>query len=108
MRQPYIGSARSTRIAPVTGTIDPERELEAIRSLAPLEGRRVLELGCGEGRLTRPLAVLAASVTAIDTDEKTIARARASLPDVDLRVASAIDLDAPDGEFDLALFSWSL
>ena len=78
-----------------------------------MDGLRVLELGCGDGRLTFPLARTAASIFAVDPDEERIAAARASLPSslaakVELSVAGAAEVEAQEQEFDLALFSWSL
>jgi ubiquinone/menaquinone biosynthesis C-methylase UbiE len=93
---------------------DPEgRDLHALRELAPLDGLHVLELGCGDGRLTFQFADAAASVYAVDPDEERIAKARASLPEaladtVTFAVAGAAEIEAPAREFDLALFSWSL
>jgi SAM-dependent methyltransferase len=45
----------------------------------PLEGRRVLDLGCGTGRHTLALAVAGASVTALDGSLEMMARARFKL-----------------------------
>ena len=78
-----------------------------------MDGLHVLELGCGEGRLTFQFADAAASVFAVDPDEERIAAARASLratlaESVSFEVAGAADVDPPRREFDLALFSWSL
>jgi ubiquinone/menaquinone biosynthesis C-methylase UbiE len=80
---------------------------------APLDGMRVLELGCGDGRLTFRYANAAASVLAVDPDADRIAQARASLsPElattVTFAVCGAEEVDAPRASFDLALFSWSL
>jgi ubiquinone/menaquinone biosynthesis C-methylase UbiE len=94
--------------------IDPEGvELRTLRELTPVDGLHVLELGCGEGRLTFQIADTAASVFAVDPDEGRIAAARASLraalaERVSFEVAGAADVDPPRREFDLALFSWSL
>jgi len=94
--------------------VDPEGvELRAIAEIAPLEAIRVLELGCGDGRLTLPLASSAASIVAVDPDAERVGSARASLPaeleeKVRFVVAGAAEVDVPRGEFDLALFSWSL
>jgi 2-polyprenyl-3-methyl-5-hydroxy-6-metoxy-1,4-benzoquinol methylase len=65
----------------VARTLDPEgAHLAALRRLADFEGLRVLEVGCGEGRLTRGIATDAASVLAYDPDGASIAEAHASLP----------------------------
>lgn len=94
--------------------IDPEGvELRTLRRLAPVDGLRVLELGCGEGRLTFQLARAAASVVAVDPDEERVVSARRSLPlelagKVSFRVAGAAEVEAPGRRFDLALFAWSL
>lgn len=56
---------------------------------------RVVEIGCGVGRLTRPLASRAAHVTAVDVSTEMVSRARralADLPNVDLRVGTGTDL----------------
>lgn len=93
---------------------DPEgAEIAALARLAPMGGMRVLELGCGDGRLTFRYAEEAASVLAVDPDTDSIAAATAALPSalagrVSFAVAGAAEVDAPVAEFDLALFSWSL
>ncbi len=94
--------------------IDPEGvELRTLRELAPVDRLRVLELGCGDGRLTRQYAGAAASVFAVDPDEERITEARRSLPPelddrVSFAVAGAAEVKPPRRRFDLALFSWSL
>ncbi len=93
---------------------DPEGvELQALRTLAPVDGLRVLELGCGEGRLTFQYAAAAASVLAVDPDAERIANARRSLPPelddtVSFAVSGTVEVKARGRRFDLALFSWSL
>jgi ubiquinone/menaquinone biosynthesis C-methylase UbiE len=94
--------------------VDPEgRETEALARLAPVDGLRALELGCGDGRLTFRFAGTAASVLAVDPDAERIEQARAALgaelaEKVTFAVAEAAEVDARPGSFELALFSWSL
>lgn len=94
--------------------IDPDgAELAAIERLASLEGRRVLELGCGDGRLTFEYAASTAFVLAVDQDEEQIAAALRARPAglaerVSFEPVGAADVDAPRHSFDVALFSSSL
>jgi predicted RNA methylase len=65
----------------VTSVLDPEEaHLAALRRLGDSRGRHVLELGCGDGRLTLGIAEEAASVLAFDPDAEAVQRARQSLP----------------------------
>jgi 2-polyprenyl-3-methyl-5-hydroxy-6-metoxy-1,4-benzoquinol methylase len=94
--------------------LDPEgAHLAALRRLASFRGRQILELGCGDGRLTLPIAADAAAVLAFDPDAEAIDRARRSLPAeladrVAYRVASGEEIEVEPTSFDLAVFSWSL
>ncbi|WP_420643935.1 class I SAM-dependent methyltransferase [Candidatus Leptofilum sp.] len=94
--------------------IDPEeREFEALLALAgDLTGQRVLEVGCGNGRITTHLAPHAAHITAIDPDAKRIATAKANLPPelahkISYRTLALEELP-PDEKYDMVLLSWSL
>ncbi|HXV57395.1 MAG TPA: class I SAM-dependent methyltransferase [Gaiellaceae bacterium] len=94
--------------------LDPEgSHLAALRRLADFRGARVLEVGCGDGRLTAGIAEEAASVWAFDPDGAAIARAGARLAGdvaerVTLRVGGAREIEIPRADFDLVVFSWSL
>lgn len=88
-------------------------ELRLIERFVGFRRKRVLEIGCGDGRLTFQYAPLASSVMAIDPDRASIDEAafqqeERGIDNVDFRVGSIERL--PDGgqPFDLALFSWSL
>ena len=88
-------------------------EPAAIDRVVELGGKRVLEVGCGEVRLTRFAAERAAEVYAFDPDGERVARATEALaPELRERVRFAVhDADALDQErrrFDLALCGWSL
>jgi len=94
--------------------VDPDGvEAATIRELVALRGRRVVDVGCGDGRLSLVCAREGASVYAFDADEEAIALARSETPRalrrrIRFEVADAAQLELPKGEFDLALFSWSL
>ncbi len=98
----------------MTPVLDPEgAHLAALRRLADFRGRRVLEMGCGDGRLTLGIARDAAHVLAFDPDADAIDRAGRALPDelaerVTYRVASAKEIELEPQSFDLVVFSWSL
>jgi 2-polyprenyl-3-methyl-5-hydroxy-6-metoxy-1,4-benzoquinol methylase len=60
---------------------DPENnEIKALRSLVDFTDATVLEIGCGDGRLTRRYAEDAKRVTAIDPFEPSIRRAKENAP----------------------------
>jgi SAM-dependent methyltransferase len=78
-----------------------------IELLTPPVGR-VLDVGCGEGRLPRDLKRLGYDVIGIDGSETLIAFAREADPDGDYRVADAADLPLPDGSVRLVTAFMSL
>ena len=94
--------------------LDPEgAHFEALERVADFAGARVLEVGCGDGRLTVPVARRAASVFAFDPDEEAVGTAREALPAelaerVIFEAASATEIEIPRTAFDIVLFSWSL
>lgn len=96
--------------------LDPEgHEIEALFDLVDLGGKEVLEIGCGDGRLTWRYTVRAAHVTAIDPFADAIDRALESMPAaaigrVDLRHVAFEDFAAASepSTFDVAILSWSL
>jgi 2-polyprenyl-3-methyl-5-hydroxy-6-metoxy-1,4-benzoquinol methylase len=89
---------------------DPEEfERYALARLQPsFAGLRVLEIGAGDGRLTRRYVRDAASVVAIDPDEEDIAALRDELPHVDARAVGIESLALPGESVDIVLFAWSL
>ena len=86
-------------------------ELDTVRELVDVAGKRVVELGCGNGRFTFLYADEPAYVLGIDPKRNEIAEARRERPRalarrVQFRVARTIR--PPRRPFDVALFSWSL
>jgi len=87
--------------------------LATILRAADFANKRVLEVGCGEGRLTRGIAPLAAAVLAFDPSCEDIARARANFPEelrekVRFEAARADEIEVDPQSVDLVFFSWSL
>ena len=94
--------------------IDPEgKEIDALRRLANWRGARVLEFGCGDGRLTLRLASLGAQVVAFDPKPSLIRNARRNLPkrfakQIKYFIGSAGNLKHPPESLDVVVFAWSL
>lgn len=74
---------------------------------APLEGLRILDIGCGGGLLSEAMARAGASVTGIDVTERNISVARLHAEqaglDIDYRDSSAEALAATGDRFDVVL-----
>lgn len=83
-------------------------ENRMIEKIADLEGKRILEVGCGDGRVTAFIAEKAENLIAIDPEEGCIAEARKNIRGVDFRVGSGEVLDFEGGSFDLVIFTMSL
>lgn len=73
----------------------------------PFRGLRFLDVGCGGGLLTEPMARLGAAITGIDPSEKNIKTARVHAEEmgleIDYRVGMAEDLAAAGERFDVIL-----
>jgi 2-polyprenyl-3-methyl-5-hydroxy-6-metoxy-1,4-benzoquinol methylase len=94
--------------------IDPEQnEVRALKSVTDWHRKRVLEIGCGQGRLTRRLAQLGAIVHATDPDAQLIRTARRNLPQrfakqIHYQVGQAERVDHPSESLDVVVFAWVL
>ena len=77
------------------------------KKLDCLKGLRMLDIGCGGGILSEPLARLGAQMVGVDPSKENIAVASAHAQDsgvaVDYRATTAEDLAAVKGRFDVVL-----
>jgi 2-polyprenyl-3-methyl-5-hydroxy-6-metoxy-1,4-benzoquinol methylase len=92
--------------------LDPEEhEIKALVALVPnLQGSRVVEVGCGDGRLTRRYAARTASVFAFDPDEAAVRvfRSQPIADNVELRTETVDRVEIRAATVDVVLLSWSL
>ena len=84
-----------------------------IAEFMDLRGKRVLDVGCGTGRLTEFVAPQAEKVFAFDPDAERIPEARRRIPPaarrrVTFRVCGAEELDVGGRRYDIAFCGWSL
>jgi ubiquinone/menaquinone biosynthesis C-methylase UbiE len=92
---------------------DPEQnETKHLLKYADFSGRRVLEIGCGEGRLTWRYASKPALTVGIDSDRDALRVATIDRPsDLEEQVhfsnTQAEWLPFPREMFDLAVLAWS-
>ncbi len=102
----------------MTISLDPaENETLVLRSLGGnLQGEKILEIGCGDGRLTWRYASHAGQVVAIDPNPDRIAQARAQIPQnlvgkvefYNQGLETFIQTWQGKYRFDQVLLSWSL
>lgn len=72
-------------------------------ALVPPPGRATLDVGCGEGRVTRDLTARGHAVTAVDAAPTLLAAARDLDPTGTYMLADAADLPLDDASFDLVI-----
>ncbi|MEJ8281354.1 class I SAM-dependent methyltransferase [Pseudonocardia spirodelae] len=64
-------------------------------------GARLLDVGCGVGRLLADAAAAGLAVTGVDVERRLLAAAERAVPGADLRVADAHELPFDGGTFDV-------
>jgi ubiquinone/menaquinone biosynthesis C-methylase UbiE len=94
--------------------MDPEGiELKTVLQHVSFQGKTVLEIGCGDGRVTFQYAPEAGRVVAIDPDAERIKTAKRNLPKalqgkVEFRVGKGEELPFAPASYDIVFFTWSL
>src|SRR5215510_9880358 len=89
-------------------------ETQALKKITNWQSKRVLEVGCGEGRLTLRLAGFnPEKIIAFDPDPKSIRTARKNLPEkhkdrIEYRLGNAEHVKQGSDLFDIVVFSWVL
>jgi ubiquinone/menaquinone biosynthesis C-methylase UbiE len=84
------------------------RIAEKIFQFVDLKNKQVLEVGCGNGRITSLLVGKSDKLIAIDPNIGKIKEARNQVISADFRIGSGDDLDFPDECFDVVIFTLSL
>lgn len=90
-----------------------QTETRVIHQLVDFTGADVLEIGCGDGRLTWRFAALTRSVLALDPVAASIETAQADLPaawrdKLRFQIGDITTVVVPAAAFDVAVLSWSL
>lgn len=91
----------------------PQHELREYGGVGLVRGKRVIDIGCGDGRMALGCAPYASEVVGVDPDPSAIRLARAKtrelgLANAQFKVGVAQDLPFPDEHFDVAILSWTL
>ena len=84
---------------------------QILEALGSVEGKTVLELGAGMGRLTRELAKTAAKVIACDFLENLTReneKRNGTMANIDFITADATKLELPKGSIDVVFSNWLL
>ena len=89
------------RLGYIRDRIDQHWHLDEC-TLRPLTGKSALDVGCGAGLLTEPLARMGGQVTAVDAAPELIVAAKAHSEAAGLTIDyRAVGVEALDGKFDL-------
>ncbi|CUU53536.1 Methyltransferase domain-containing protein [Parafrankia irregularis] len=98
-----LGERYERRFAELAAAgMDVHGEAALCAALVP-PGGRILDAGCGTGRVAIRLAELGYACTGVDVDPSMLARARAASDSVTWVLADLVDLADLDGQFDLVV-----
>jgi ubiquinone/menaquinone biosynthesis C-methylase UbiE len=100
----HPGSRSFEQVADLYERARPEYPREAVEWIAERldlrEGRTVLDLGAGTGKLTRALVPTGARVIAIDPGERMLAELQRIMPEVEAVIGAAESIPLPDASVD--------
>jgi ubiquinone/menaquinone biosynthesis C-methylase UbiE len=82
--------------------------LVKILQCTDLKDQDVLEIGCGDGRITQYVAGAAKTLVAVDPDAQSLDKARVLVPNADFRTGVGENLEFDNDSFDVVLFTHSL
>jgi ubiquinone/menaquinone biosynthesis C-methylase UbiE len=85
-----------------------QKEIQKIEQFLDCPDRHILEVGCGDGRVSALLAPKARAYIAIDTDPQSLEKARSAYPEVDFQFGDGEALSFADASFNGVLFTLSL
>jgi len=85
-----------------------QKEIQKIEQFLDCSDHHILEVGCGDGRVSALLAPKAKAYIAIDTDPHSLDKARSAYPEVDFQFGSGEALNFLDASFHGVLFTLSL
>jgi ubiquinone/menaquinone biosynthesis C-methylase UbiE len=98
----------------MTALLDPEEaETRVIHDLIDFADKAVLDVGCGDGRMTWRFAEQTRSVLGLDPVTSSIEQAHLDIPahlrsKVTFQVADITSAQLPPAAFDVVALSWSL
>lgn len=90
--------------------MERRRNTDVIVETLALDGKRVVDVGCGDGGLARHLAKFGARVLGVECSPRQLAKARAAEPQPSVTIVEGVGqaLPAPSNEFDYVVFFNSL
>tara|TARA_Y100000310_G_C20629994_1_gene788120 strand:- start:967 stop:1701 length:735 start_codon:yes stop_codon:yes gene_type:complete len=68
-----------------------------------LKGKKILDVGCGQGTISKVLYDAGADVYSIDLSKTSVNQVKKNYPEIKAKVGNALDLDFPDNFFDIVL-----